>query len=181
MAKISINLLPAEFIAESYKAAKFYKVQTVGVAAIMLVVFLSSLVVALRILQSRNIQQLQADLNSSEGRISFKQQTEASLFLLKNRLTTIDQFLSIPSAQTQMYKAIIDLLPPTVSLTAISVDKGAEVLVSAVVQDANALDNLIVNLTPQDNNEGKISQVSIEGITRGRDGIYRVNLKIKPR
>mgnify|MGYP001562626204 CR=1 FL=1 len=80
-----------------------------------------------------------------------------------------------------MYQLIIDLLPSSVSITSISVDKGAEVLISAVATDANSLDELITGLTDVESNQGKISQVSLESITRGRDGIYRVSLKIKPK
>ena len=53
MAKVTINLLPLEFREQDLNNAKFYKVQIIGVAVVLLIIFLSSLTVALRILQSK--------------------------------------------------------------------------------------------------------------------------------
>lgn len=178
--KVAINLLPIEFRAEAIKTAKFYKIQTVGVAIILLMTFLASLTVALRILQSQNISQIQAKLTKSEAKISDLKNTQASLFLLKSKLTTINQYLGISSNQTQTYKLITKLLPPSISINSISVDKSGEVLVLALAPDGNSVDNLITNLTSKEINEDKISQVSLESINRGKDGIYRLSLKIKP-
>lgn len=181
MPKIAINLLPLEFRATELKAAKFYKIQTIGIVIILLMTFLASLAVALGILQSQNISQIQNQLTLSEGKISGSKNTQGSLFLLKNRLITINQNLGIPSKQAQMYKLITELVPPSVSASSISVDKGGEVLVVASAPDGISLDNLITKLTSKESNQDKISQVSLESINRGKDGIYRVSLKIKPK
>lgn len=181
MAKIAINLLPLEFRAEEIKNAKFYKIQIVGVATILLMIFLSSLTIALRVLQSQNISQIKNKLTQSEQKISNLKNTQASLILLKNRLTTIDQYLGTLSNQTQIYKLITKLLPASISINSISIDKSSEVLVLATAPDRNSLEDLIDNLTSKDSNEDKINQVSLESINRGRDGIYRLSLKIKPK
>lgn len=181
MPKIAINLLPLEFRAAELKVAKFYKIQTIGIATVLLMTFLASLTVALRVLQSQNISRIQNQLTLSEGKVSGFKNTEGSLFLLKNRITAINQYLGIPSSQTQIYKIITELLPTDVSASSISVDKGGEVLVVAIAPDASSLDNLITNLTSKESNQDKISQVSLESINRGKDGIYRVSLKIKPK
>ena len=59
MSQIAINLLPYEFREQEIKRTKFYKLQSIGIGIIMLMVFLSSLTVALRVLQSQNISQIQ--------------------------------------------------------------------------------------------------------------------------
>ena len=181
MAKIAINLLPLEFRAQELKAAKFYKIQTIGIATILLMIFLASLTVVLRILQSQNISQIQNQLTLSEDRISGFKNTQGSLFLLKNRLTTINQYLGTPSNQSQMYTIVTSLMPPAVSINTISVDKSGEVLLLASASDGSSVDDLIANLSFKENNEGKISQIFLETVSRGRDGIYRLSLKIKPR
>lgn len=177
--KIAINLLPLEFREQDLKNAKFYKVQVVGVATILLMIFLASLTVALRILQSQNISQIQNKKNLAEQKISDLKNTQASLFVLKNRLTTINQYLDTPSSQAQIYKIITKLMPSSVSLNSLSISNSSEVLILVTAPDGDSLDNLIANLTDQASNEGKISQVSIENINRGRDSIYRLSLKIK--
>ncbi len=181
MTKIAINLLPLEFREQDLKNAKFYKIQAVGVAFILLMIFFASLTVALRILQSQNISLIQNKLTKSEQKISDLKNTQASLYILKNRLTTISQYLGTPSSQTQIYKIIANLLPSSVSLNSLSVDKSSEVLIVATTPDGNSIDELITRLTSKENNEGKISQVSIENVNRGKDGIYRLSLKIKPK
>ncbi len=181
MTKIAINLLPIEFRTQALKNAKFYKIQTIGIVTILLMILLSSITVALRILQSQNISQIQDKLTQSEQKITKLKNIQASLFLLKNRLNTIDQFLGIPSKPSEIYELITKLTPATVSISSVSVSSTGEVLVLAAAPDGTALDSLITNLTSQENNEDKISQVSLESINRSKDGIYRISLKIKPK
>lgn len=181
MAKIAINLLPIEFRAQQITAARFYKIQAIGVAAVLAMFFLSALTIALRFLQSQNISQIQNRVVASEQKISDLKTTQGSLLLLKNRLTTITQYLGTASKQAQMYQLITTLLPTSFSVSSISVGKDGEILILGVAPDSSSLDDVINNLTSQSSNQDKISQVSLETISRGRDGIYRLTLKIKSR
>lgn len=181
MAKVSIDLLPLEFRAEDLKRAKFYKIQTIGVSIILVMIFLSSLTIALRILQSQRNKQIQARVSQSEERISGLKNTQASLILLKNRLTTINQYLGTPSKQSEMYRLIDKLLPQSVSISSIAVDKSGEVLILAVASDGASLDRLVESLTSKQTNQDKIKEVSFETINRGKDGIYRLTFKVKPK
>ena len=179
MAKISINLLPPETIAKELKKASFYKIQFVGIAVILTMIFLASLTVALRILQSRSITEVQANLTQTEQRVSDLKSTQAALFLLKNRLTVIDKYLGVSSKQSLMYRLIEKLVPPSVAINAMTIDKAGDVILLALVPDPASLDNLINGLTAKENNEEKINQVGVESLNRGRDGYYRMSLKIK--
>lgn len=181
MTKILVNLLPAEFKIEQIKRAKFYKIQTVGVAIILFLVFLSSLTIALRILQTQQILKSQIELSQTEQKISDLKNTQASLLLLKNRLVAINQYLGNPSKQAQMFNLINELLPVSVFVNSIAVDKDGGVLVLAITRDSNSLDETIDNLISQQRNQDKISQVSVESLGRGKDGIYRLSFKIKPK
>lgn len=179
--KISINLLPPEFRAEELKRAKFYKIQAIGVVIVLMMTFLTSTTVALRILQSHNIQQIQTRFSKAEQKVLGLKNTQASLMLLQNRLTTINQYLGVSSKQTSMYQLIDKLIPQSVSVNAITVDKSGQAVFTALVSDSQALDNLMTNLTSLETNENKISQVQVESINRGRDGIYRISFKVNPR
>ncbi len=181
MAKISINLLPPEIIAKQLKKASFYKIQFAGIVVILTAIFLSSLTVALRILQSHNITVVQAKLSDTQQKISDLKDTQASLVLLKNRLVIIDQYLGVSSRQSLMYKLIDKLTPSSVVINEMNVDKEGKVVLLAFVPDSLSLDSLIDQLTIKENNEEKISQVAIESLNRGRDGYYRISLKIKPK
>lgn len=177
--KISINLLPPEVMAKELKKVKFYKIQSVGVAVILLMIFLSSLTLALQILQSHNIALYKAKLTQAEEKVSTLKGVQASLFLLQNRLTVINQYLGVSSKQSIAYQLIDKLIPPSVVISAVSVDRSGEVVFSALIPDSTSLNNLINNLTLKESNEGKISQVSLESLNRGRDGLYRISFKIK--
>lgn len=179
MTKISINLLPPEFTMEEVKRAKFIKVQTAGVAVILLMVFLSSLTVALRVLQSHNIQQVETKYSLAEQRVSGLKDVQASLILLKNRLTAINQHLGTSSKQASMYKLLDTIIPNSVTISSLVVDKSGNASVVGVAPDSEAVDSVISSLTDKELNENRIAEVSIDSMNRGRDGLYRISLKIK--
>ena len=179
MSQIAINLLPYEFREQEIKRTKFYKLQSIGIGIIMLMVFLSSLTVALRVLQSQNISQIQKQVAASEQKVSDFKTTQGSIILLKDRLTAISQYLGNPSQQSQMYKLISDLLPPSISISSVSVGKEGDILLFVSTKDSSTLDQFISNLTSKEKNQDKVSQVSLETLSRGRDEIYRVSFKIK--
>lgn len=180
MVNISINLLPKEFALEELKKERFYKIQAIGVIIVLVMIFLASLTVAIRVLQSRNITRVQARLSAAETQVGNLKDTQASLLLLKNRLSTIDQILSLPSKEVEMYKLIDKLIPSQVVVSSVTIDKIGGAKFTAVAPDGQVLENLIVNLTSSEKNDNKIAQVSIETLNRGRDGLYRVNIKLKP-
>lgn len=180
MAKISINLLPPEIMAQELKKARFYRIQLVGITIILVMVFLASLTVALRILQSRNIAVIQATLAEQEQKVSDLKDTQVALFLLKNRLNVIDQYFGISSQQSSMYSLLDKLIPDSVSVNAVTIGKNGTVTLLATVPDSAILDSLVNNLVTKETNEGKISQVSLDALNRGRDGFYRVSFKITP-
>ena len=178
MPKITINLLPEEFRLEELKRAKFYRVQTIGVGIIMLFIFLSTLTIALRILQSQSIKQVQAKLNTEKEKITNLKTTQGSILLLKNRLTAINQFLGISSKQVLTYEFINRILPSSVNISSISVNKSGDISLLLDSPDSSSVDELISNLTTGEEAQAKIVNVAIEGLNRGRDGVFRLSLKI---
>lgn len=178
--KIAINLLPIEFTEAEVKRAKFIKIQTIGVAVILVMVFLSSLSVSLRILQSQSIKSVQTQVSATEQKISDLKDRQVSLLLIKNRLAVINQYLGNSSKQTAMFILLDKLLPPSISINSTTVDKDGGILILALIPDSLALDNLMNNLTDKTKNESQIKEVALDSISRGKDGVYRVSLKIKP-
>lgn len=178
--KISINLLPPEVLTQELKRTKFYRIQTIGIVVILMMVFLASLTLALRILQSHNITVVRANLDQIQQKVEGLKSTQASLFVLKDRLKIIDQYWGVSSKQSSMYMLVDKLVPSSVVINSITIDKAGQAVFLAVVPDSTTLDTLITNLTTKDNNEGQISQVSIDSLNRGKDGLYRVSFKVKP-
>lgn len=175
--KFQINLLPEEFSVKQKEQQKFNRVQSLSVFAVLILVFFSSVVIALRILQSQKINQLESNTVNAENKISTLKQKEATLFILKNRLTTVNQILKAPSKQTELYYFVTGLLPSNITVSSISTDKFGNVSFAAVVPDADSLDVLLNNLTDQAAFE-KISKVEIESLSRGKDNLIRANIKV---
>lgn len=181
MAQISINLLPAQFTKERLKDIKFYKIQAIGVGLILLTIFFSSLVVALRILQSQRIKQVEGNLATAQQKVGLFKDKQVALMALKNRLAYIDQYMGTSSVQAGLLNLLNAILPPTLAVNSLVIDRSGEVALSAIIQDSSTLDQIITDLTNKDKNQNKISKVSIDSLNRSRDGVYRVNLKIKPK
>ena len=179
--KISINLLPPEIITEQTKNTKFYKIQYFGVFIILVLIFLTSLTLALQILQSRNIVTAQAKVSESQQKVESLKNTQVALFVLKNRVSVISQYLGVPSKQSSTYRLIDKLIPPTSVINGISVDKSGTVVLSALLSDTESLDVLLGNLTDKEKNENQFDEVSLDSLNRSKNGVYRISLKIKPK
>lgn len=177
--KISINLLPPEIATQALKQAKFYKVQAIGLAIILVMIFLASLTLTLRILQGSRISLYKEKMAQAEQQISELKGIQASLLVLRSRLTVISQYLGVSSKSVSMYQLVGKLIPPSVAVNGISVDSTGGVLLTVLIPDIQSLDDLVNNLTTKENNEDKISQISIESFNKGRDNLFRVSLKIQ--
>lgn len=179
MEKISIDLLPPEFTQEEVKLGKFYKIQALGISIILLMIFLSIVLVSLRILQSNHIRLVQTQTSEAEEKVTSQSSKQASLILLKSRLDTIQNYLGTSSKQVELYNLVANLVPPTINLSSVSVGADGTVLVVALAPDANTLDRIFTDLLDKEKNKGKIAKVSIEALNRGRDDIFRVSFKVE--
>lgn len=180
MAKISINLLPPEITASEIRKTRFLQVQFIGIIVILTMIFLTSLTIALRILQSHNISLIQAKVALAEQQVSDLKGTQVSLYLLKDRLASIDQFFGVSSKQTSMYQLLDKLIPQGVMVNSVTIDNNGGAVMSLLAPNSASLDSIVSNLTSKDTNEGRITQVSIDSLTRGQDGYYRISFKINP-
>lgn len=176
--KVAINLLPIEYIEKEAKRANFYKIQALGVGIILIMVFLSSLSVALRILQSQKLKSIQTEVSASEQKITNLKDKQVSLLVLKNRMSAINQYLGMPSKQSNAYELINKLIPSSVSISSISLDTTGKATILALVPDSGTLDTMVNNLTDKESNANVISKISLDTISRARDGVYRISMSI---
>lgn len=177
MAKLSINLLPQEYLSIEAKKAKFYRVRLLSISAIMLVFFFSAVALSLGFLQSQNIKAVEAKIAEGEEKVTQLAERQTALLLIKNRLSTINQYLGVTSKQVATYNLLEQVLPERIALSSMSIDKAGDASL-VVVADVFTLDQLIADLTSRPD---KIASVSLESLNRGRDESFRVSLKIKPK
>lgn len=181
MQKFTIDLLPAEFKQAQVSRAKFYKIQSIGIVVIAAVAFVASLVIALRILQNQKTLQLQNRVQAAAQSVSTLKTTQGYLLLLKNRLAIINQYLGTSSKQAKMYNLVEKLLPGAVTLSTISVSRDGGVSILLTSTDGDSLDLFLNRLLSKNTNEDKVREISMDSFSRGRDGIYRLTLNIKPK
>lgn len=177
---LKINLLPGEFLASQKEYQKFHKIQIVCILIILTLAFLASLTVALRVFQTQRVNAAQTLLDEYTNKVGSFKETEAQLLILKNRLSTIGTLTGSPSKQRQMYNLINQLLPAQIVVNSMNVDSNGNVTVAVIAQDVNSLQLLLDNLLSPESNEGLVSKVEVENLTRSRDGFLRVGLKISP-
>lgn len=175
--KISINLLPQEVVLNQVKQKKFYKIQTISVAVVLFFIFLTSTTFALRILTRQNATLAKEEFESAQNRVSQFSSKETQLTLLKKRLNMIDS-LSKPSKQRAMFNLVISLIPESVIISSQQVDQSGNVVLTAIVSSTDDLEAVTDNLLDKEKNEDRISKVDLESLSRGREGVYRVNIKI---
>lgn len=177
--KVFINLLPPEIVASELKKAKFYKVQFIAIGVILFMIFISSLTLALRVLQSHNNSLYKTKIAQAEQKISDMGKTQNSLLVLKDRLGMISQHYKIQSQQSKMYELLDTLVPSSVTVNAISIDKKGTVNLTVLTSDPAVLDQMIDNLTNKEKNQQAISQTGVDGVSRSASGLYRVSFTIK--
>lgn len=173
MERININLLPAEDALKQKKVRRFLLIQTVSTVLLLGLIFLTSSAFALRVLQGQNISKVQSLAQEEEARVGGFKDKETALFVLKNRLSAINNIVKTSGTQAAIYDLVVSDLPPSVVATSVSIDKVGNVIESLIVPDGRTLDNLLAKFLNQ------AQKIEVESLSRGRDGIYRVNLKIQ--
>lgn len=178
MAKLSINLLPAEYAAVYALSERFQKIQRIGIGILILLIFLSSLTFALSLLQNSNILQAKTNLQAKESTVGQFKSQEESLVLLKDRLNNLQRISATPSRSNVMYNLINTLLPVFLVPTLIVTDTSGSISLTLVTASSTDVDNFVAALIDPQKNQGLVSKIDIESLSRGKDGVYRVNLKI---
>lgn len=177
MKGISINLLPTENTILQRKLSRVRQVKIISIAFLLMLFFLSSVLITLRILQTQEVARVQTQAQASEGQISNFRDKESTLVLLKDRLTVISRIKSAPSKQKKVYDSFTEQLPPSIEVSAVSLDSAGNLNVSTISPDSRSLTNFLADLTSEESFE-KIASVSVESLSRGRDGSYRISLRL---
>jgi len=174
---LNINLLPAEFRVDQKSQKKFQIVQKISIAILLVLVFLASGATAFRIFQSQDITKIEDQAKQGEQRVVAKKTSEATLVVLKNRLTLINQIQKSSSNNTLVYQRISGLIPPDVTTSSLSVDRSGNMLLSIIAPNTQSLEGMLNNLTSKEAFDA-ISSIELQSLSRGRDGVFRSSLKI---
>ena len=179
MEKITINLLPKEYVIGQHEQEKFNKIQLFGIFTILMLIFLSSATIALRVIQSKDVAGVEEKVGQVEAKVKTYQNAQDVLSVLKNRTAAINSILLAPSKQTSLYRLIQNLTPPAVDVSSISVDSSGGISLSFTAYNLDDFDGMITNLSDFKKNEGRLGELSMDSFTRNPDGVFRVGVRIK--
>lgn len=176
MKGISLNLLPTETTVLQRRTLKASRIKLLSVVFLLLMFFLTSLTVTFRILQIQTINKLQVSVKASEEEISNLRDRESTLVLLKDRLDQIEKIKALPSKQKDMYMLVVGKLFST-NVSSVSLDSLGNLTLSTTASNTENLTNLLALLNNEENFE-KIAEIKVDSLSRSRDGVYRMSLKV---
>lgn len=178
MDKIKINLLPPEIKEKEKKDVRQSLINKISIALLGVLILFTSGILAVVIYQGSTINLLNADIEKEKSRIQSQKDKETIVFLLKNRIDTINQFTNKRYKQGEIYDLITGLFPQDVALRTILVDKTTKVAVLGNTESPLALQTLFDNLTDPKTNEGKIETVTVENLSNNQSGKINFDLSI---
>lgn len=175
---ISVNLLPkleAEVLA---RQKKFRKIQLFGTTVVVILFFLVSITFALAFIQNFRLKKSEANLKHAKEQVEQFKSKEISLLVLKDRLKEIDRLQSKPSKQALLYKLLNNIVPASIRINVINIDRNSNGDLISTAQDVKAVDLFLNDLLDKQKNEDLIKSLSLDNFSRNRDGIYRIALKL---
>ena len=176
MNNISINLLPPENALNLKHQKKFKVIQRISTVALLIMVFLASVTIPLRIMQDKNFQNIDAAARSQVQTIEQSRTKEIALTVLKNRISLITKVNNDPQIQTNAYN-LVNEITSNLAIGSIQIDKNGLAAITLNFSDANSLSVFLNNMTSKIALD-KLSQVSVDSLGRGPDGVYRADFKL---
>lgn len=180
MDKLSINLLPLELLAKQRQSGKVILINRISIGLLLALILLTSVLIALRLLQGNGLKDLNDNLALIEGRIQELKDKEIYVLALKYRLGSIEKLSQDPK-KVAVFNLIISLSPQDVTISQVNVDKTSTVSLTLSSFSLEAIDQLIKNLARKEMTSDLISRLDLESFARGKDGLFRLAIKVTPR
>lgn len=178
MSNISINLLPKEILLQRQQSTKLNFLIKLSTGLLILLIFLASATLAMRIAQNLEFKKASDSVAYAQERETNLQSREAQLAFLKERLSLIDQFSQKDKKIKEVFNLVVNLIPQDIQISELSVDKSGNMVILLSTNNLLSLEKMIEDLGNKEKNSNLIKKMSMEGLTRGKDGVYRFSLKI---
>lgn len=178
--KLSVNLLPQEILLERVQSSKLSLINKLSVVFLMILIFLTSATLGLRFTQNLELKSTKDNLVRAEGRIADSQNKEMALLTLKQRLASIQGLMGGDTKIKNIFNLVIFLTPADIQVTEATVDKSGAMSLSMSTANLFSLESLVASLGDKEKSSGLIAKVDMDGLSLGRDGLFRFALKIIP-
>ncbi|MDO8638688.1 MAG: hypothetical protein Q7R43_03870 [Candidatus Daviesbacteria bacterium] len=179
--RLMINLLPSEVILSRKQYSKFSMVSKISAAALIILVFFTSTTLALRFSQTFEQKKVEEGLVMAESKVSDLKGKEGQVIALKQRLDSISSILGNDTKRKAIFNMVVFLIPPDMQVLEVNVDKSGNMSVTLSSASLSSIQTLFDNLGNKEKNSDLISKVDLDGISLGRDSVYRFSLKITPK
>lgn len=178
MDKISINLLPKEVLLQRKQSSKFATINTISVAILIILVFLSSATLAMRISQNFQLNEVKNNLTLAEQDVAVFQTKEAQLAFLKKRLEVINNLTNGDVKVKAIFNLILAIIPKDINVSEINVDKSGKMVIMISTTSLSSIETLISDLSSQEKNANLVKEINLDTLSKDKDGVYRLSLNI---
>lgn len=176
---ISINLLPKLEAEIANKQKKFKKVQLLATLTVIGLFLIVSVTFSLAIIQNSRLKKAEANLNQVKSEVEQFKAKEVTLLILKDRVKEVDRLKDQPSKPALMFSLINKLFPSAIFPQNVNIEKNASANLVLTAQNIEEVDNLFNDLLDKEKNEDLVKKVNVDNLSSGRDGTYRVTLKLR--
>lgn len=177
--RLSLNLLPPEILLERKQGEKLKVINNISLALLLSLVLMSSTVLFLKVNQKNTLEQTKDRLGIASKKIESLKDSESKTILLKNRLTEIDKLAGIDTKRKALFNLVIGLTPQDLQISMVSLDKNGNMTLVVNSQSLSAVDQFITKISAKENAE-LIKKLDLGSFSLGRDGVFRLDLKITP-
>lgn len=178
---LSVNLLPTEIMLQRQQSFRLTLSTKLSIAALVLLIFFTSLTLTLRIFQNSQIEKAKKNEVVAQGKIDSLRSKEDQLILLKTRLSSIKSLMGVDNRRKAIFNLVVFLTPSDTQISDVTVDKDGKMVMSLTSPTLASIDSLISSLGNQEKNSDLISKVDMEGLSLGKDLVYRFALEIIPK
>ena len=180
MPGISVNLLPKDVILQRRQNSKLSIVNRLSVGLLITLVFFTSATLAVRIMQRTQLQNVQQGLVYAQEKVQNLSGKEEQVIILKNRLDAIGSLMGGDSKRKEVFNTVIHLTPLDLQVIEVLVDKNGIMTISFSGSSLPSIKELLANLSNKENGLDP-AKINLEGLSLGKDSVYRFTLKIIPK
>jgi hypothetical protein len=174
-----INLLPIEVIQQQKQKSKQNLANRFSVGMLVFLVFMTGIVFALRLMQDSSAQNVEDNIAHAQNEIGSLQEREGMLVSLKTKLGSI-QGLVNGDSKSVMFSSVLNQSPQDLKLAVLSVEKSGILMISLSSLSVSSIETFLTHLQDPNMVAFKISKIDVDSFSKGKDGVYRVTLKITP-
>lgn len=176
--RININLLPPELKEIKKRQQRKGFIVRVSIFTLLAMIVITASLLSFVVIQNARITQANKSLENIRNRIDTYKDSEAIAIILASRLDGIHSIILKDYPQIEALNLITALTPKDVRILAFNVDRNNKVTISAETNSVSSADTFFINLTDPKFNEGKISTVVVESMSRNKDRLIKFDLAV---